>query len=176
VIKNQCNTFTSYILLIVDMLRHHTAIFRCYSILSRSWCSVMPMFAYVMLPAMCFSRCCAYYQCPFVRIIVLSLRPPCCLFSYYIYYIWYILYIIADKSSLESQGTWRWRTTLRMTAFLHFLHRPEFEICTGNYNLWEAGSISVLRWGKETHTLLGPLERASLNHLSHLSKEGDPVS
>jgi hypothetical protein len=35
---HQCNTFTSYILLI-DMFRPHTAIFRCYSILSRSWCT-----------------------------------------------------------------------------------------------------------------------------------------
>jgi hypothetical protein len=26
---HQCNTFTSYILLIVDMFRPHTAIFRC---------------------------------------------------------------------------------------------------------------------------------------------------
>jgi hypothetical protein len=51
---HQCNTFTSYFLLIVDMFRPHTAIFRCYSILSRS-CSVMPIFAYVMLPAMWFS-------------------------------------------------------------------------------------------------------------------------
>jgi hypothetical protein len=50
---HQCNTFTSYFLLIVDMFRPHTAIFRCYSILSISWCSVMPIFAYVMLPAMC---------------------------------------------------------------------------------------------------------------------------
>jgi uncharacterized membrane protein YagU involved in acid resistance len=39
---HQCNTFTSYFLLIVDMFRPHTAIFRCYSILSRGWCSVMP--------------------------------------------------------------------------------------------------------------------------------------
>jgi hypothetical protein len=50
---HQCNTFTFYFLLIADMFRPHTAIFRCYSILSRSWCSVMPIFAYVMLPAMC---------------------------------------------------------------------------------------------------------------------------
>jgi hypothetical protein len=50
---HQCNTFTSYFLLIVYMFRPHTAIFRCYSILSRSWCSVMPIFAYVMLSAMC---------------------------------------------------------------------------------------------------------------------------
>jgi hypothetical protein len=57
---NQCNTLTSYFLIIVDMFRPHTAIFRCHSILSRSWCSVMPIFAYVMLPAMCFSWCCAY--------------------------------------------------------------------------------------------------------------------
>jgi hypothetical protein len=62
------------------MFQPHTAIFRCYSILSRSWCSVMPIFAYVMLPAMCFSWWCSYCQCPFVRIFVLSLWPPCCLF------------------------------------------------------------------------------------------------
>jgi hypothetical protein len=40
---HQCNTFTSYFLLIVDMFRPHTAIFKCYSILSGRWCSVMPM-------------------------------------------------------------------------------------------------------------------------------------
>jgi hypothetical protein len=45
----------------VDMFRPHTAILSCYRILSsRSCCSVMPIFAYVMLPAMCFSWCCAY--------------------------------------------------------------------------------------------------------------------
>jgi hypothetical protein len=37
-------TFTFYFLLIVDMFRPQTSIFRCYSILSRSWCSVMPIF------------------------------------------------------------------------------------------------------------------------------------
>jgi hypothetical protein len=40
---HQYNTFTSYILLIVDMFRPYTAISRCYSILSGSWCSVMPI-------------------------------------------------------------------------------------------------------------------------------------
>jgi hypothetical protein len=50
----QCNTFISYFLLIVDMFRPHMAIFRCYSIpSSRSCCSAMPIFSYVMLPAMC---------------------------------------------------------------------------------------------------------------------------
>jgi hypothetical protein len=33
-------TFTFYYLLFVDMFRPHTAIFRCYSILSRSWCYI----------------------------------------------------------------------------------------------------------------------------------------
>jgi hypothetical protein len=37
-------TFTFYYLLFVVMFRPHEAIFRCYSILSRSWCSVMPIF------------------------------------------------------------------------------------------------------------------------------------
>jgi hypothetical protein len=36
-------TVTFYYLLFVDMFRPHTAIFRCYCILSRSWCSVMPI-------------------------------------------------------------------------------------------------------------------------------------
>jgi hypothetical protein len=45
---HQCSTFTFYFLLFVDMFRPHTAIFRCYSIFSRSWCSVMPISAYVM--------------------------------------------------------------------------------------------------------------------------------
>jgi hypothetical protein len=36
-------TFTFYFLLFVDMFQPHTAIFRCYSILSRSWCSFLPM-------------------------------------------------------------------------------------------------------------------------------------
>jgi hypothetical protein len=73
---HQCNAFTFYFLLIVYIFRPHTAIFKCYSILCRSWCSVMPIFAYVMLPDMCFSWCCAYCQCPFVTIFVLSLWPP----------------------------------------------------------------------------------------------------
>jgi hypothetical protein len=51
-----------------------TAIFRCYSILPRSWCSVMPtFFAYARVPAMCFCWWCAYCQWPCVRIFVLSL-------------------------------------------------------------------------------------------------------
>jgi hypothetical protein len=40
---HQCNTFTFYFLLFVDMFRPHTAIFRYYNILSRNWCSVMPI-------------------------------------------------------------------------------------------------------------------------------------
>jgi hypothetical protein len=44
---HQCNTFTSYFLLIVDMFRPHTAIFGCYSILSRSCCSVIFALCYI---------------------------------------------------------------------------------------------------------------------------------
>jgi hypothetical protein len=43
---HQCNAFTFYYLLFVDMFRPHTAIFKCYSILSRSWCSLMPIFCH----------------------------------------------------------------------------------------------------------------------------------
>jgi hypothetical protein len=35
---------------------------------------------------------------------------------------------------------------------------------TRNRNVSETGSVSVLRWGGETPTLLGPLGRANLNH------------
>jgi hypothetical protein len=34
---HQCNTFTSYILLIVDMFRPHTAIFRWQHHIGRNW-------------------------------------------------------------------------------------------------------------------------------------------
>jgi hypothetical protein len=47
---HQCNTFTSYFLLIVDMFRPRAAIFRFYSILSRNWCSVI-------LPMWCCQPC-----------------------------------------------------------------------------------------------------------------------
>jgi hypothetical protein len=53
------------------------------------------------------------------------------------------------------------------------------------HNVSETGSVSVLRWGK-TPTLLGPLERANLNHWTtgpnrvgvfpHPRMETDPVS
>jgi hypothetical protein len=44
----------------------HTAILSCYGILSsRSCCSVMPIFAYVMLPAMC-------YTCASPDVVLLS--------------------------------------------------------------------------------------------------------
>jgi hypothetical protein len=35
---------------------------------------------------------------------------------------------------------------------------------TGEHNVSETGSVYVLRWGRETSTQLGPLERANLNH------------
>jgi hypothetical protein len=73
-------TFAFYFLLFVDMFRPHTAIFKCYIIFYRSWCSVMPFFPYARVPAMCSCWWCAYCQCPCVRIFVLSLWPPCCLF------------------------------------------------------------------------------------------------
>jgi hypothetical protein len=78
-------TFTFYYLLFFDMFRPHTAIFKYYSILSRSWCSVMPIFclcqgaSHVLAMRSCWW--CAYCQCPCVRIFVLALWPPCCLFT-----------------------------------------------------------------------------------------------
>jgi hypothetical protein len=48
---------------------------------------------------------------------------------------------------------------------------PSFAILeTKKHNFLETGSVSVLRWGGRPPTLLGPLERANLNHWS------DPVS
>jgi hypothetical protein len=35
---------------------------------------------------------------------------------------------------------------------------------TRKHNVSETGSVSVLRWREETPILLGPLERANLNH------------
>jgi hypothetical protein len=111
---HQCNTFTFYFLLFVDMFRPHTAIFRCYSLLSRSWCSVMPIFAYVMVPAMCFCWWCAYCQCPCVIIFVLSLWPPCCLFTSVCQYIAVICpksgypWTVLDTGLVDQQQLLHW--------------------------------------------------------------------
>jgi hypothetical protein len=35
---------------------------------------------------------------------------------------------------------------------------------TGGHNVSEAGSVSILRWGGEISTVLGPLERSNLSH------------
>jgi hypothetical protein len=62
------------------------------STFSRSWCSVMPIFAYVMLPAMCFSWCCAYYQCPSVNYIIcfvmLVIYQIAIFIRFYLWYLW----------------------------------------------------------------------------------------
>jgi hypothetical protein len=42
-------------------------------------------------------------------------------------------------------------------------------IQTREPNVSETGSVSVLRWGRETPTLLGPLERAIFNSLEVVS-------
>jgi hypothetical protein len=52
---------------------------------------------------------------------------------------------------LDTIRFWRWCIAHRDTGFSDF------------FRVSETGSVSVLRWGK-TPTLLGPLERASLNH------------
>jgi hypothetical protein len=46
---------------------------------------------------------------------------------------------------------------------LDIVHRLEFLI-TRRHNVSKSGSVSVSGEGKETPTLLGPLERANLNH------------
>jgi hypothetical protein len=46
-----------------------------------------------------------------------------------------------------------------------FLICPSSSILTTRkHNISETGSVSALKWGGETPTLLGPLERANLNH------------
>jgi hypothetical protein len=35
---------------------------------------------------------------------------------------------------------------------------------TIKHNVSECESVSILKWGRETPTQLGPLERANLNH------------
>jgi hypothetical protein len=47
---------------------------------------------------------------------------------------------------VDSKGFWRWWITLRITGFLDFVHRPGI-LETRKYNVSEAGSVSVLRWG-----------------------------
>jgi hypothetical protein len=41
---------------------------------------------------------------------------------------------------------------------------PLYDILKRKENISETGSVSVLRCERETYTLLGPLERVSLNH------------
>jgi hypothetical protein len=52
---------------------------------------------------------------------------------------------------------------LRITGYLNFVHRSEFEI-TGKANVSENESVSIFRWKEgETHSLVS-LERANLEH------------
>jgi hypothetical protein len=71
-----------------------------------------------------------------------------------------------------------YRTICSFDYFVQPLHMSQrywvFGLCPSSgfflnnnekHNISETGSVSVLRWGK-TPTLLGPLERANLNHLT----------
>jgi hypothetical protein len=52
----------------------------------------------------------------------------------------------------------------RINRFSDFVHHPNSkELEDKKHDISETGSVSILRWG-ETPTLLGPLERANLNH------------
>jgi hypothetical protein len=72
-----------------------------------------------------------------------------------------------NSAYVDSEIFWTWCITLRITGFSNYVHRPVFYILENNVS--ETIPVSVLRW-RETHTLLGPLERANLNHWT------DPVS
>jgi hypothetical protein len=73
-----------------------------------------------------------------------------------------------DNFQVDTIGFWRWCITHRDIGFSDFVHRPDFSQIMKKHNVSETGSVSVLRWGK-TPTLLGPLERANLNHSFTLS-------
>jgi hypothetical protein len=69
----------------------------------------------------------------------------------------------------DSKGFWGWCITLRITGILGLFQRPSSEILkTRKHNVSETGFSSACRWRRETPTLLGPLERANLNHWSGL--------
>jgi hypothetical protein len=67
---------------------------------------------------------------------------------------------------IECEGFWRWYMRLRITGFVDFVQRPEFYTHkTRKHNVSETGSISVFRrGGGGGDNLLGPLERANINH------------
>jgi hypothetical protein len=58
---------------------------------------------------------------------------------------------------VESGRFWRWCTTLRITGFVDFVHRPEFYIVE-NTTFGKLGLFSSSGEGRESPTLLGPLE------------------
>jgi hypothetical protein len=58
---------------------------------------------------------------------------------------------------------WRWYITLSISGFVDFAHRPEFCILE-NAAFRKLDLFPSSGEGKETHSPLGPLERANLNH------------
>jgi hypothetical protein len=61
-----------------------------------------------------------------------------------------------------------YRDSYRITGVSDFIHRPDFNNYKkkNTHDVSETGSVSVLRQG-ETLILLGPLERANLNHWTY---------
>jgi hypothetical protein len=77
-----------------------------------------------------------------------------------------IIYICGNSQiseGVDSIGFWRWCITHRITGFSDFVHRPDSKQLQEKHDVSETGSVSVLRWG-EIPTLLGPLEKANLDH------------
>jgi hypothetical protein len=70
-----------------------------------------------------------------------------------------------EHIQVDSIGFWRWWITHRITGFSDFVHRPDSKQLEEKH-VSETGSVSALRW-RETPPLLGPLERANLNHWTH---------
>jgi hypothetical protein len=55
--------------------------------------------------------------------------------------------LLSSYNHSEYKGFWRWYITLRITRFMDFVLRSEFEI-TRKDNVSETESVSVIRWGE----------------------------
>jgi hypothetical protein len=69
---------------------------------------------------------------------------------------------------LDSKGFWRW--CINSDYCVLGLCPLSGILKTREHNILKTGSVSVLRWGGETPTLLDPLERPNLNHWSGTSR------
>jgi hypothetical protein len=66
---------------------------------------------------------------------------------------------------------WTWQSTSRFKKVLTMVYNTQNHSNKAENNVYETGSVSVLRWGelRETSTLLSPLERAKLSPVLRLA-------